>query len=259
MDDVDVEIRAVIVDDEPPARRGVEQLLERHGDVRVVGEARDGPEAVRVIRATGPDLVFLDIQMPGLDGFGVLRRLIEERAPAVVFLTAHDRYAVRAFEVDAVDYLMKPASRSRFDRCMDRVRTWLEIRRAEDDGPPAGRRPSVLLAGTPRGERLVRPEEIDWIEAADYYAAIHAGGERLLIRESLRALEERLPERLFMRVHRSAIVNLGRIERHVTAGKGGGRLVLRGGAEVPVSRRQRGELRERLKELGGAAGPADTR
>lgn len=255
MRDADLtEIRAVIVDDEPPARRGVEQLLKRHGDVRVVGEARDGSEAVRIIRASDPDLVFLDVQMPGLDGFGVLRRLIEERAPAVVFLTAHDRYAVRAFEVDAVDYLMKPVTRSRFDACMERVRSWLERREATDGtGTAAAGGRGVLLVGTPRGERMVRPAEIDWVEAADYYAAIHAGGDRLLIRESLRALEERLPARLFMRVHRSAIVNLGRIERYEVAGKGGGRLVLRGGAEVPVSRRQRADLRERLRELGGTA------
>lgn len=187
------EIRVVIVDDEPPARRGVQQLLEPFGDVRVVGEAGDGAEAIAVIRATEPDLVFLDIQMPGLDGFGVLRRLLQQPHRAIVFLTAHDRYAVRAFEVDAVDYLMKPVSRARFAACLERVRSWLERRQTpstEDDRSPGS---GGILARTPRGERLVRPDEIDWIEAADYYAAVHAGAERLLVRESLASLEERLP------------------------------------------------------------------
>jgi len=248
------EIRAVIVDDEPPARRGVHQLLAPHGDVRVVGEAGDGSEAVTVIRATRPDLVFLDIQMPGLDGFGVLRRLLQQPGRALVFLTAHDRYAVRAFEVDAVDYLMKPVSRARFAACLERVRDWLEQRRAagagSDEYADADETVGVLV-GTPRGERLVRPDEIDWIEAADYYAALHAGGERLLVRESLTSLEARLPGRLFLRVHRSALVNLARVRRFDPSRGGGGRLLLRDGTEVPVSRRQRADLRRRLAELGG--------
>lgn len=242
------DIRAVIVDDEPPARRGVRQLLERHGDLQVAGEARDGREAIRVIRATNPDLVFLDIQMPGLDGFGVLRRLIRDRELAVVFLTAHDKYAVQAFEVDAVDYLMKPVTRARFDACIARVREWIERRPATE---AAGASEGVLLVGTPGGERLLRPGEIDWVEAADYYAALHAGAERYLLRESLGTLMERLPQRLFLRVHRSAIVNLARVERFVPAPGGGGRLLLRDGSEVPVSRRRQAILRRRLAELGG--------
>lgn len=242
------DIRAVIVDDEPPARRGVRQLLERHGDVRVIGEARDGPEAVALIRATNPDLVFLDIQMPGLDGFGVLRRLIRERDLALVFLTAHDRYAVRAFEVDAVDYLMKPVTRARFDTCLARVRDW-RARRADGErpDPPEG----MLMVGTPGGERLLRPDEIDRIEAADYYASIHAGPERYLLRESLTSLMKRLPQPPFLRVHRSAIVNLARVDRFVPAAGGGGQLVLRDGSRVPVSRRKQATLRRQLSELSG--------
>lgn len=241
------DIRAVIVDDEPPARRGVRQLLERHGDVRVVGEARDGPEAVTLIRATNPDLVFLDVQMPGLDGFGVLRRLIRERELAVVFLTAHDRYAVKAFEVDAVDYLMKPVTRTRFDTCIARVREWVERRVDAERTEPPG---ELLVVGTPGGERLLRPDEIDRIEAADYYASIHTGPDRYLLRESLTSLMKRLPQPPFLRVHRSAIVNLARVERFVPASGGGGRLVLRDGSRVPVSRRRQATLRRRLAELG---------
>ncbi|MGD8496160.1 MAG: LytTR family DNA-binding domain-containing protein [Gemmatimonadales bacterium] len=247
------EIRAVIVDDEPPARRGVHQLLEPFGDVRVVGEAGDGGEAVAVIRATEPDLVFLDIQMPGLDGFGVLRRLLQQPNRAIVFLTAHDRYAVRAFEVDAVDYLMKPVSRARFGACLARVREWLERRPADPADGDSGPAPATggILARTPRGERLVRPDEIDWIEAADYYAAVHAGAQRLLVRESLTSLEQRLPDRQFLRVHRSALVNLSRVRRFDASGAGGGCLVLRDGTEVRVSRRQRAEVRRRLADLAG--------
>lgn len=242
------EIRAVIVDDEPPARRGVHQLLAPYGDIRVVGEAHDGSQAVTVIRATEPDLVFLDIQMPGLDAFAVLRRLLRQPDRAIVFLTAHDRYAVRAFDVDAVDYLMKPVSRARFALCLDRVRSWLERRSRRDD--PQGDEVEGVLAGTPGGERLLRPDEIDWIEAADYYAAIHAGGERFLVRESLTSLEARLPGQLFLRVHRSALVNLARVQRFEPATGGGGRLLLRDGTAVRVSRRQRADLRRRLSELG---------
>lgn len=242
------EIRAVIVDDEPPARRGVHQLLEPYGDIRVVGEANDGSQAVNVIRATEPDLVFLDVHMPGLDGFGVLRRLLRKPDRAIVFLTAHDRYAVQAFEVEAVDYLMKPASRARFAACIERVRAWLE-RRYRDADDPEDEEMAGVLAGTPRGERLLRPDEIDWIEAADYYAAIHAGGDRFLVRESLTSLEARLPDHQFLRVHRSALVNLARVQRFEPASGGGGRLLLRNGAAVPVSRRQRADLRRRLSEL----------
>lgn len=242
------EIRAVIVDDEPPARRGVHQLLEPYGDIRVVGEANDGSQAVTVIRATEPDLVFLDIHMPGLDGLGVLRRLLRKPNRAIVFLTAHDRYAVQAFEVEAVDYLMKPVSRARFAACLERVRAWLE-RRREGVDEPGGEEIAGVLAGTPRGERLLRPDEIDWIEAADYYAAIHAGGERLLVRESLTSLQARLPDHQFFRVHRSALVNLARVQRFEPASGGGGRLLLHNGTPVPVSRRQRADLRRRLSEL----------
>jgi two-component system LytT family response regulator len=243
------EIRAVIVDDEPPARRGVYQLLEPYGDIRIVGEANDGNQAVTVIRATEPDLVFLDVHMPGLDGFGVLRRLLREPDRAIVFLTAHDRYAVQAFEVDAVDYLMKPVSRARFAACLERVRAWLERRSREDAEDPEDEERVGVIAGTPRGERLLRPDEIDWIEAADYYAAIHAGGERFLVRESLTSLEARLPDHQFIRVHRSALVNLARVQRFEPASGGGGRLLLRNGTAVPVSRRQRADLRRRLAEL----------
>lgn len=240
------EIRALVVDDEPLARRGVRQLLEPHGDVRVVGEARDGREAVRLIETLRPDLLFLDVQMPEQDGFAVLERVAADSVRAVVFLTAYEEFAVRAFEVEAVDYLVKPLQRRRFDAALDRVRRRLlgsaeEENEAESTSATAG-----VVVGTRLGEQLLRPEEIDWIEAADYYAAVHAGGRRFLVRESLNALEERLPDGLFMRVHRSALVNLARVRR-LSKGRGAGTLLLRTGAEVPVSRRSRARVVEWLR------------
>lgn len=241
------DIRAVVVDDEPLARRGVRQLASAHADVIVVGEAADGPEAVRVIRTLLPDLVFLDVQMPGLDGFDVLMHEIE-RAPAVVFVTAYEEFALRAFEVDAVDYLLKPVPAERFAVCMERVRARLATAPGRD-APP-----TVVAVRVRGGERLLHPEEIDWIEADDYYAVIHSGGRRFLVRESLASLADRLPAHLFMRVHRSAVVNLSRVRAVLPAEGGGGALVLRGGARVPVGRRNRSAVLERLR--GRGLGPA---
>lgn len=234
------EIRVLIVDDEPLARRGVRQLLDTHGDVRVVGEARDGRDAGRMIDTLHPDLVFLDVEMPERDGFGVLERAAAGAVGAVVFITAYQRHAVQAFEVEAVDYLVKPLSRSRFDEAMDRVRRRL----ARSDVTPSVR------VDTPRGDLLLRAEEIDWIEADDYYAAVHARGSRFLVRESLTGFEERLPARLFMRVHRGAIVNLVRVRRFEAKPGGRGTLVLQTGERVPVSRRRRSRVASWLRDAG---------
>ena len=233
------EIRALVVDDEPLARRGVVQLLAGHGDVRLVGEARNGGEAVRLMETLRPDLVFLDVEMPGTDGFGVLARTAGR--PAVVFLTAYEEFAVRAFDAEAVDYLVKPPTRERFDRALERVREWLRSRGREAHGEAGD-----VVVEDGGAERRLRAEEIDCVEAADYYAAVHAGGRRFLVRESLDALEARLPDRLFCRAHRSALVNLARVESWARDG-GGGVLRLRSGAEVRVSRRRWTEVVERLR------------
>ncbi|HEV8357248.1 MAG TPA: LytTR family DNA-binding domain-containing protein [Gemmatimonadales bacterium] len=263
------EIRALIVDDEPLARRGIRQLLAPYPDIAVVGECRDGREAVRALETLAPDLVFLDVQMPGLDGFGVLRAREGRRLPWVVFVTAHDEYAVRAFEAHALDYLVKPLARGRFDATIERVRERIRLAEAADlaarlaallaaaatheaAGPPpvagrAGAGARRIAIPTGGGQLLVDPEEIDWIEARDYYAGIHAAGRRHLVRESLASLERRLDPAEFARVHRSALVRLDRV-RELRATDGGDSVaILVDGTEVPVSRRRRERLAASLR------------
>jgi len=241
------EIRALIADDEPLARRGVIQLLEAHGDVRVVGEARDGSEAVRLIRALQPDLLFLDVQMPDNDGFNVLARTAPADLPLVIFLTAYEEFAARAFDVDAVDYVVKPSSRQRFDRALGRARQRLQQLRTETTSVEV---PVTVKVDTPNGATLIRPEEIDWIEAADYCAVVHARGARFVVRESLDALEKRMPPSLFLRTHRSALVNVARL-RGFIAGLQSDSVVLYSGTEVPVSRRRKRAVLDRIRQIAG--------
>jgi len=237
------EIRVLIADDEPLARRGVSQLLAGHSDMRVVGEARDGDEAVRMIRALKPDLLFLDVQMPGNDGFHVLARIATNDVPAVIFLTAYEEFAARAFDVDAVDYVVKPPSRQRFERAIARARKRLDQHRLDPANLSVG-----IRVETASGTLILRPDEVDWIEAADYCAVVHALGGRHLVRESLDALEERLPASLFVRTHRSALVNLARV-RGSAPDTAGNVLLLTTGAHVPVSRRRRRAVLERLRAV----------
>lgn len=251
-------IRAVIVDDEPLARRGIRQLLAPHTDIEVAGEARNGREAVRMLEALAPDLVFLDVQMPELDGFAVLRRLRPDRWPAVVFVTAHDAFAVRAFEAHALDYLVKPVHEARFEQALARVRE----RMRSDEALALSQRLSTLLAdgfdplppiaaprplaiGATGGGLIFDPSEIAWIEADDYYAAVHARGKRHLVRESLASLQRRLDPAHFVRVHRRAIVNLAQV-RGLQSGEDGG-VLLRDGTVVPLSRRRREQVAEAVR------------
>jgi two-component system LytT family response regulator len=253
--------RVLIVDDEPLARRGIRQLLAPYPEFEVAGEARNGREALRLLEALKPDLLFLDIQMPGLDGFGVLRAYGIERMPIVVFVTAYDEFAVRAFEAQALDYLIKPLSESRFRTTMGRVRERLRVA----DALATAARLTALLKGLPvpaaghriavptdDGEMLLDPGEIDWIEADDYYAAVHASGRRYRVRESLAALELRLDSARFVRVHRSAIVRLDQIrELRQAPGGGGSEILLRDGTRLPVSRRRQSDLRLLLRQSTG--------
>ena len=258
------DIRALIADDEPLARRGIRQLLAPHEDVRIIGECRDGRETLRALQAHKPDLLFLDVQMPEVDGFGVLREHGPERMPAVIFITAYDEFAVRAFETHALDYLVKPVNDARFAAALARVRERmrsadaLELARrlgallatspASGEASVAGEqhRSRRLLVPTPAGELLLDVDEIDWIQAEDYYAAVHARGKRHLIRESLNMLEARLDPARFVRVHRSAIVCVDRV-RELRAEHGESVLVLRDGTRVPVSRRRREQVVTRLR------------
>ena len=248
-------ITTLIVDDEPLARRGIRQLLESDAQFEVVGECRNGKEAVRAVRTLKPGLVFLDIQMPGLSGFDVVRAIGPEEMPSVVFVTAFDEFAVRAFETHALDYLVKPVSQERFRAALEHV----VARRRDREAVALAERLEQLLAEqatrgtqpaavgsitvpTASGYIVVDIADIEWIEADDYYAAIHAHGKRLLIRESLASLEERLDKTRFLRVHRSAIVALGRIQELRATQVDGTVVILRDGTRVPVSRRRKEEV-----------------
>ena len=251
-------IRAIIADDEPLARRGIRQLLAPHDDILVVAETKNGRETVRALRELKPELLFLDVQMPDLNGFEVLREIGSESMPAVIFVTAYDEFAVRAFDAHALDYLVKPLVESRFAEAIQRVRDRVHSAEAFD----LSQKLSALLARqekaqakqrilvpTATGDLVIEPDEIDWIEADDYYAAIHARHGRHLIRESLASLEQRLDRSRFVRTHRSAIVNINRV-CEVKKEEGETLLVLRDGTRIPVSRRRRARIIKllRLKE-----------
>jgi two-component system LytT family response regulator len=249
-------IRVVVADDEPLARERIRTLLAAHPDIDLVGECGDGEEAVRVLAAQRPDLIFLDVQMPELDGFGVLNAFPPDQRPHVVFITAYDEHAVRAFEVNAVDYLLKPVEPRRFEAALSRARE----RMAQ---PPADRDAALeaVLAELRRarghttrlvvrdGSRVsfVRPEDIDWIDASGNYARLHVGGGIHLLREPLKALETRLDPERFLRVHRSAIVNLERITSVEPYFHGEYVLTLRDGTRLTSSRTHSARLRSLLK------------
>jgi len=206
--------KVVVVDDEPLAREGLRALLAGDREVEVVAECADGQAAIEAIRRLKPDIVFLDVQMPDLDGFDVLRALAGEPLPAVVFVTAYDKYALRAFDVHAVDYLLKPFHDERFAEAL----AIAKARRGEDMTERIARllderKPKVMRVLVKTGGRVlfIRADEIDWIEAADYYVKLHVAGKVHMLRESMAALEARLDPELFFRVHRSAIVNLERV------------------------------------------------
>ena len=250
-------IRTLLVDDEALARRGMRQLLRAHADVEVVGECRDGRAALSALGELKPDLVFLDIQMPELDGFGVLREAAAMEGagalPLVVFLTAFEEFALDAFGVEAVDYLVKPVTEQRFDEAMRRVRRRLVVPRggAEMDSAMGGTAPrpgNHLVVGTAQGQRIIPLDDVEWIAAEDYYVAVYVGGRRHLLRESMASLEARLDRGRFVRVHRGAIVNIGRVREVRTAG-GDAVVVLRDGTRLPVSRRRRSVLQAALAEI----------
>jgi two-component system LytT family response regulator len=248
------EIRAVIVDDEPLARRGVRQLLAAYPEISVVGECRNGREAVRALATLQPDLVFLDIQMPGMDGFGVLRAHGIDRMPAVVFVTAHDEFAVRAFEAQALDYLVKPLGEARFGTTITRVRERMQMAGAAElrtrlAALLATRDDHRIAVTTETGQLLIDADEVEWIGAEDYYAGVHAGGKRHRVRESLAALEARLDGERFVRVHRGAIVRLDHV-RELRSTDRGTLVVLRDGTRLPVSRRRQARVRALMRKAG---------
>ena len=258
MSEADRKIQALIVDDERLARKRIRSLLKNERDVEVVGECADGAEALAAIRKQSPDLVFLDVQMPEMDGFQVLQEVGADRMPAVVFVTAYDKYALRAFEVHALDYLLKPFDEDRFGEA---------LRRAKEQvlGGSNGElhdRLIALIEHLRSGERYVdrllvkasgrvlflKTEDIDWIEAAGNYVRLHVGRESHLLRETMNTIETRLDPAHFLRIHRSTIVNLDRIKEMQPWFSGEYVVLLKDGTELRLSRGYRDKFDERLGE-----------
>jgi two-component system, LytTR family, response regulator len=250
-------VRVAVVDDEPIIRRGIRRMLATVPWVNVVGEAADGHAALALLRSERPEILFLDIQLPSLDGFEVLQKGRDCMAPAIVFVTAYDRYASRAFDFQAVDYLLKPFDAARFHTALTRARAWLDAERGRsphaDRGPTTptregGANEYLERLLVQRGSRaiVVPVRDIDWIQAADNYVWIYAGGARHLLRAGLASFGERLDPREFTRIHRSTIVRTTLITELRTRIGGRTEAVLTNGIRLAVSRGYRDAVRQRV-------------
>lgn len=260
-------IRTIIVDDEPLARKGIKNLLKDRTGIAVIKECKNGREAVQAINQLAPDLVFLDVQMPGYDGFDVLDRLHLSQPPVIIFVTAYDRYAIRAFEVNALDYLLKPFGDVRFYAALDRALKAIENSKIAD----LSQKMVSLIASHKKAERqesdpvslqdgntvprkayqnrimvkgagkisFVDIEEIMWFEALEYYVRIHAGNSSYLIRESMKNLEQSLDPEKFIRIHRSAIVRFDEIKSIMSQSTGNFRVLLKDGTKLPLARKRK--------------------
>ncbi len=232
----------LIVDDEPAARRGVRQLLAAFPEFSVAGECRNGAEVLAALDISAPDVVFLDIQMPGIDGFEVIRRRTVERMPAVVFLTAYDQFAIKAFEAEALDYLVKPVSEARFAATMKRLAKRLS-------SSPRITSDERIVVATSRGAAVLHLSEIDWIEAAGNYAQLWIGQRNYFLRESLQTLEERVIKHGFARAHRRALVRLSGVKELIRTRAGALTVILNSGARIPISRRRAATFTAAIRAL----------
>jgi two-component system LytT family response regulator len=235
--------KVLIADDEPVARRGVRQMLSAFPEFAVVGECRDGREVLASLDVLKPDVIFLDIRMPEIDGFEVIRLRGQDKMPAIVFLTAYDQFALRAFEAEAHDYLVKPVSESRMAATIKRL-----VKRLSTDG--AMPREAAIVVSTSRGAVVLLIGEIDWIEAADNYARLWCRGRSYLLRESLGELERRVNGHGFARAHRQALVRVGGVRAMEPGERGGLVAVLECGARVRVSRRRRASFSAAVRSFG---------
>ncbi|HMG73550.1 MAG TPA: LytTR family DNA-binding domain-containing protein [Pyrinomonadaceae bacterium] len=247
-------IRTLIVDDEPLARRGIRAQLDEEADIEIVSECRNGLEAVAAIEEQSPDLVFLDVQMPELDGFGVLEAVGVDLMPVVIFVTAYDQYALRAFEVHALDYLLKPVDAERFASALQRARKQIEHHNVQDLNQRLQSFLDDVQAKQKFTERLVikssgrifflNVQEIDWIEAADNYVRLHVGRDSHLLRETMNHLEKRLDPDRFLRVHRSRIINLRQIKELQPLFRGEYDIMLQDGTRLESGRGYRDKLQK---------------
>ena len=250
-------IHVLVADDEAPARQRLIDLLAKDPRVGHITEAADGEAAVETIEKSQPDLVFLDVQMPELDGLGVIDAIGAAQMPFTVFVTAYDQHAIRAFEANALDYLLKPFSDERFEATMGRAKARLDERSIGEFGqrvmkmaaaapPGAERRLDRLVVKSAGTTRFIRVIDIDWVEAAGVYVTLHVGGKELLYRAALNDLAERLDPRRFVRVHRSALVNIESILQLEPMSHGEFEAVLKNGSRTRVSRTYRSQLEKRL-------------
>lgn len=248
-------IRTLIVDDEPLARERLKRFLRDESDIELIGECGDGDSAVSDIRLRKPDLVFLDIQMPEKSGFDVIRSLGAKKLPIVIFVTAYDQYALQAFDVHALDYLLKPFNKERLRRAVSRVREQLAQKSATpvderllsllEDLRPEKKYIERLVVKTSGRVFFLKVDEIDWIEAAGNYVKIHIGREAHMIRETMNGIENKLDPEQFMRIHRSTVVNIDKIKELHPMFSGDYAVILRNGAELSLSR----NYRDRFLEL----------
>ncbi len=252
-----MKISALIVDDEPPARKKIRKFLETHPDVEIVGEAGDGLEAIQKILDLRPQLVFLDIQMPRADGFDVLREVYPEHKPVIIFTTAYDQYAIRAFEVEALDYLLKPFTADRFLAAVNRairamsgsgeteqkVDRLLEALRREPN------RPRRLLVRADGRMFFVKAADIEWVEAEEKYVILHTRTQRHMIRQSISALETQLASAFFIRIHRCHLLNLEALKEVMPLARGDSVAVLHSGTRLNVGRNYRDRLLQAMGDL----------
>jgi two-component system, LytTR family, response regulator len=233
-------ITTVIVDDEPLARSNLSILLRHDPAIEIISECGSAMEALTIIRTAKPDLVFLDVQMPEHDGFDVVELLGKDLPPAIIFVTAYDQYALRAFEAGALDYLLKPFDDARFHLALDRAKQRIA------GGKDNSRKLDRIVIKNPGQISFLRISEIDWIEAADYYACLHVGNRTHMLRRSIAELEQDLDPALFCRIHRSSIVNLNRVRGLELNEDGSHELLLNDGTRLRLSRSYRKQLEERM-------------
>jgi two-component system LytT family response regulator len=250
-----MKMRTLIVDDEPLAREGIALALRKADDVEIVGSCPDGPSAVRSIRRLEPDLVFLDIRMPGLDGFEVIQEIGVEHMPAVIFLTAYEEHAMQAFRVNAIDYLLKPVDDDELKQSLDRARKRVAEKDAQGwtgylreflisikDARPKSSSTERIVVRTGGRVYFLDPKEIAWVEASGDYVTLHTSEKSHLVRDSIRSMQMRLSEHGFRRIHRSTLVRLNAIRELIANDSGDGRVILHDGTELKFSRTYRNAL-----------------